>query len=41
MCCIQGTYIENIKHKAHSIHLGENMKRTNNSDNRSLLGQII
>ena len=40
-CCIQGTYIENIKHKAHSIHLGENMKRTNNSDNRSLLGQII
>jgi ankyrin repeat protein len=41
MCCIQGTYIANIKHKAHSIHLGENMKRTNNSDNRSLLGQII
>ena len=40
-CCIQGTYIANLKHKAHSIHLGENMKRTNNSDNRSLLGQII
>ncbi|MFM2008518.1 MAG: hypothetical protein RIR02_468 [Pseudomonadota bacterium] len=41
MRCIQGTYAAYLKHRAYSIHIGVNMKRTRSPDNRPLLGQII